>query len=132
MDVPPHPRHGSRGVPGLCRIRHPRPEPARPGGNPLLIALLRVLPISYDALEFTANIGMFIPIGALVAVLSRHWWLAVVVGIALTCGIEFMQQLLPTRYPEVRDILSNTLGATIGASVVALVAWAKRSRPLSN
>jgi len=108
------------------------PSPPDPAGNPLLIALLRVLPISYDALEFTANIGMFIPIGALVAVLSRHWWLAVVVGIALTCGIEFMQQLLPARYPEVRDILSNTLGATIGASVVASVAWAKRSRPLSN
>jgi len=95
------------------------PSPPDPAGSTLLIALLTVLPVSCDALEFMANIAMFVPIGVLVAVLTRHWWIAVVVGIALTCGIEFVQQFLPARYPEVRDILSNTLGTVIGAGLVA-------------
>ena len=96
------------------------PAPPNPARNELLLQLLQVLPISYDALEFTANIGMFVPIGALVAILSRHWWIGVVVGIALTCGIEFTQQFLPARFPDVRDMLANSLGALIGVAGVAL------------
>ena len=96
------------------------PAPPNPARNELLLQLLQVLPISYDAVEFTANIGMFVPIGALVAILSRHWWIGVVVGIALTCGIEFTQQFLPARFPDVRDMLANSLGALIGVAGVAL------------
>jgi glycopeptide antibiotics resistance protein len=97
------------------------PAPPDPARNELLLQLLKVLPIGYDTLEFTANVGMFVPIGALVAILSRHWWIGVVVGIALTCGIEFTQQFLPARFPDVRDILANSVGALIGAAGVALV-----------
>ena len=96
------------------------PAPPDPARNELLLQVLEVLPISYDALEFTANIGMFVPIGALIAILSRHWWIGVVAGLALTCGIEFTQQFLPARFPEVRDIVANSLGALIGVAGVAL------------
>ena len=96
------------------------PAPPDPARNELLLQLLKVLPISYDALEFTANIGMFVPIGALIAILSRHWWIGVVAGLALTCGIEFTQQFLPARFPDVRDIVANSLGALIGVAGVAL------------
>ena len=97
------------------------PAPPDPARNELLLRLLEVLPISYDALEFTANVGMFVPIGALVAALGRHWWIALAVGIALTCGIEFVQLFLPARFPDVRDILANSLGALLGAVAVAAV-----------
>ena len=97
------------------------PAPPNPARNELLLQLLKILPISYDALEFTANIGMFVPIGALVTILSRHLWIGIVVGIALTCGIEFTQQFLPARFPDVRDLVANSLGALIGATAVAMV-----------
>ena len=102
------------------------PSPPDPAGNDFVRRLLELVPISYDALEFTANIGMFVPVGALVAALSRHWWIAVVVGIALTCGIEFVQQFLPARYPEARDLLSNSLGTLIGAGVAAVITRSRR------
>ena len=97
------------------------PAPPNPARNELLLQLLKILPISYDALEFTANIGMFVPIGALVAILSRHLWIGIVVGIALTCGIEFTQQFLPARFPDVRDLVANSLGALLGVAGVALL-----------
>jgi glycopeptide antibiotics resistance protein len=72
--------------------------------------------ITYDRVEFAANIGMFVPIGVLLLLLfgRRLWWFAIVVGIMLTCSIEFTQQFLPTRYPDVRDLLANTGGTIIG------------------
>lgn len=103
------------------------PAPPNPARNELLLQLLKVLPISYDGLEFTANIGMFVPIGALVAILSRHWWVGLVVGVALTCGIEFAQQFLPARFPDTRDLLANSLGALIGVLGVTGVALARRT-----
>ena len=97
------------------------PAPPNPARNELLLQLLKIVPMSYEALEFTANIGMFVPIGALVAILSRHLWIGIVVGIALTCGIEFTQQFLPARFPDVRDLVANSLGALLGVAGVALL-----------
>ena len=102
---------------GFVTLNPAPPDPAR---NELLLAVLRVIPISYEAVEFTANVGMFVPIGVLVATLSRHWWIGFVVGIALTCGIEFTQLFMPARFPSVSDLVANSLGALIGAVAVAL------------
>jgi glycopeptide antibiotics resistance protein len=72
--------------------------------------------ITYDRVEFAANIGMFVPVGVLLLLLfgCRLWWFAIVVGIMLTCSIEFTQQFLPTRYPDVRDLVANAGGTIIG------------------
>ena len=102
---------------GFVTLNPAPPDPAR---NELLLAVLGVIPISYEALEVAANVGMFVPIGVLVAMLSRHWWIAFVVGIALTCGIEFTQLFLPARFPSVSDLAANSTGALIGAVMVAL------------
>jgi glycopeptide antibiotics resistance protein len=105
------------------------PAPPDPAGNGFVLWLLRVLPISYDALEFTANVGMFVPIGVLVAMLSRHWWIALVVGVALTCGIEFTQQFLPARFPSVSDLVANSSGALVGALAVSCASRFRRREP---
>jgi glycopeptide antibiotics resistance protein len=90
--------------------------------------------VTYSVLEFTANIALFVPAGVLGVLWlgRRRWWLAVPVGLALTCAIEAVQALaLPDRYPDVRDLVSNTLGALIGAAatVVALRALLRPHRP---
>lgn len=84
--------------------------------------------ITYSGVEFTANIVMFVPMGVLFTLLlgMRRWWIALIVGFAATCAIEFTQIFLPTRYSDVRDIVANTVGTAIGIGIVALVVWLKR------
>jgi glycopeptide antibiotics resistance protein len=83
--------------------------------------------VTYPGVEFTANIVMFIPMGVLFTLLLgvRRWWVALLVGVASTCLIEGLQSFMPTRYSEVRDLISNTLGTLVGIGIVAL---AVRSR----
>lgn len=84
--------------------------------------------VTYDGVEFTANIAMFVPMGVLFTLLLglRRWWLALLIGIAATCAIELTQQLLPTRYSDPRDIVANSLGALVGIGIVAVLARVRR------
>ncbi|MEO6827222.1 MAG: VanZ family protein [Microbacteriaceae bacterium] len=87
--------------------------------------------ITYDRLEFTANMAMFLPVGLFFLLLfgRRLWWLAILLSFALTVGIEFVQLFLPTRVSDVRDILSNTSGAVIGVFLgLVLTARSRGSR----
>jgi len=79
--------------------------------------------LTYSRVEFIANIIMFIPIGVfLLLLMGRSWWLpAIVAGIALTFVIEFIQLFLPTRVPDVRDLVSNSFGAVIGVLAALLI-----------
>ena len=79
--------------------------------------------ITYDLVEFTANVAMFVPLGCLFVLLlgGRRWWLALVFGILLTCFIEFTQQFLPTRVPDVRDVFANSLGTALGICVGLMI-----------
>jgi len=91
-----------------------------------------VTPLTYGAVEFLANIAMFVPIGVLVTLLSRRWWMAAVVGFALTCAIEFTQTFLPARFPDVQDIFANTLGAVLGCLAVTAVRRIRASRATTS
>jgi VanZ family protein len=73
----------------------------------------------YADLEFLGNIALFFPLGLLLILfLGRNrWWVVVLIGIALTCGIEFTQHFIPTRVPDVRDLIANSTGAVAGVLV---------------
>lgn len=74
----------------------------------------------YSTVEFTANIGMFVPLGVLVFVLRRRWWL-LLAGSAFSGFIELFQaSFLPGRVGEWRDIVSNSLGYLLGAAIALL------------
>ena len=84
--------------------------------------------VEYDTVEFFANIGMFVPLGVLTAVLlpRRARWVLLFAGTAFSGFIELYQLLLlPGRVGEWRDVLSNSLGFLLGAGVVAII---RRSR----
>ncbi|HLT68510.1 MAG TPA: VanZ family protein [Microbacterium sp.] len=76
----------------------------------------------YMELEFVANIGMFIPLGFLLglALPGWGWWLALILLPAYSAGIEWVQgEYLGDRVSDVRDIVSNSLGAWIGTFMAA-------------
>ena len=92
----------------------------------------------YDAIEFGANIGMFVPFGFLLALLltSRWAWLAVFIAMALSTGIEvFQREFLPARVFDPRDIVANSVGAIIGvagAAVFRAVIRPRRKRVIAR
>ncbi|WP_257930023.1 VanZ family protein [Brevibacterium sp. 239c] len=80
--------------------------------------------LTYTLVEKLANVAMFVPFGFLIALHKgrRRWWVGWVAGAVFTCLIEGTQATLlsPTRYATISDLITNTLGAGIGA-VLALV-----------
>jgi glycopeptide antibiotics resistance protein len=111
------------------------PQPADAGPDGFVRQILAVLRqsaltswLSYDGVEFTANVVMFVPMGVLFTLLFglRRWWLALVIGIAATCLIEGAQVFIPTRVSDVRDLVANTLGTLLGIAIVAASALVRR------
>lgn len=76
----------------------------------------------YRKLEFTANVGMFLPLGLLLALLPprRWWWLALLWIPALSLAIEFVQwRFISARFGSAMDVVANTLGGYVGATAGA-------------
>ncbi len=86
---------------------------------------------TFDRLEFLANVAMFAPLGLFfVLLLGRpRWWLAILLAIAVTFGIEFAQQFIAGRVSDPRDLVANSLGATLG-TVAAMILTASKARRL--
>lgn len=108
------------------------PQPLDEGTDSLVWRLLgffsrhRLLEwINYSTLEFLANVAMFVPVGLFFLLLlgRRRWWLAIVLGVALTCSIEFAQIFIPGRVSDYRDVVSNSVGATAGVIVALILTW---------
>ncbi|WP_022886190.1 VanZ family protein [Glaciibacter superstes] len=106
------------------------PQPSQTSSNGWLLRALGFFArhdstdwITYSLVEFIANIAMFIPIGVFFLLLfgRRKWWLAIFVGVVLTCFIEFVQLFLPARYPDVSDLVANSTGTVIGVSLALVL-----------
>jgi glycopeptide antibiotics resistance protein len=84
--------------------------------------------LSFNDLEFVANIALFVPLGLFFVLLvgKRQWWLAFGLAVMLTAGIEWVQQFIPSRVSDARDIVSNSLGAAIGVVITLIVAAARQ------
>jgi glycopeptide antibiotics resistance protein len=85
--------------------------------------------VNYDFADFVANVGFFVPIGLVAALLLpwRAWWLAMPLGAALSGALELGQALfLPERYASWSDVLANTIGAVLGALVGAALRSSNR------
>lgn len=79
--------------------------------------------LDYDRLEFLANIALFVPIGVFLLLLfgAGGWWLAAIGSFAMTAVIETIQQQMPSRVSDERDLLANTIGALIGIALGLLL-----------
>ena len=103
-------------------------EDARPGWVSSVFELIDEMRAAfspaYVALEFTANVAMFVPFGMLVwlALARPRWWIVMLLGFATTVTIELVQRALPSRYSTLSDVIANTLGAAIGLLLVRALA----------
>lgn len=73
------------------------------------------------SVEFLANVAVFVVWGALATALlgRQRWGWAVFAGASFSLIIEIVQ-ISTTRISDPRDLVANTLGALIGAGLVAL------------
>ncbi|WP_168207456.1 VanZ family protein [Microlunatus elymi] len=80
---------------------------------------------SYTTLEKAANVGMFVPIGFLVALQFGRWWAGLLFGLLFSLLIEGIQATLlaATRTASISDVVTNTIGAAIGALLAGLLLW---------
>ncbi|CAN5397143.1 hypothetical protein BH09ACT4_BH09ACT4_22760 [soil metagenome] len=117
------------GVVGFITIG---PQPLDDGTDSLVWRLLGFFArfhgtqwITYATLEFWANVAMFVPVGLFFLLLlgRGRWWLAILLGVLLTCAIEFSQLFIPSRVSDPRDILANSVGALVGVMAALIVTW---------
>ncbi len=81
--------------------------------------------ITYPAIEFGANVVLFVPIGMLLLLIAgrRWWWLAILSGMLLSASIEIAQLFIPGRVSDVRDLVSNSIGAFVGVLAALVITW---------
>lgn len=116
------------------------PQPLDTQGRGILLRVIRHLQqyeatawVTYSGVEFTANVLMFVPLGLMFVLLlgRRRWWLAILVAVAFTVGIETAQLFLRDRIPDVRDLVANASGAVLGV-VTALALTHARAREIAR
>lgn len=74
------------------------------------------------------NVLLFVPLGAGLALLTGwSWWRVTLAAAASSTAVELLQLVLP-RDADVWDVLTNTLGAAIGALAVGAVRLRRRGR----
>jgi len=76
--------------------------------------------VSGGIVEFLANVAMFLPLSVLGSLLAPAWrwkqWVAF--GFCISVAIELGQlAMLPGRFASGVDVLANTLGALLGATL---------------
>lgn len=87
--------------------------------------------VDYAFIESFANVLLFVPVGLLFGLMvPLRWWpIALLLGPALSAGIELAQRyLLEERYATVNDIIANSLGATIGVLVAVVLRAVVKAR----
>ena len=79
------------------------------------------------------NVLLFVPLGAVLALLTaRPWWWVVLPAAVVSGVIELVQGRWLDRVASWSDLVANTVGALLGAVAVSLLARARRrsaSRP---
>src|SRR5438477_1941760 len=66
------------------------------------------------------NVLLFFPLGAALAATGMPWARCLLGGALLSAAVEFAQMYIPGRDPSLGDVLSNTLGAGLGAALMPM------------
>jgi glycopeptide antibiotics resistance protein len=92
---------------------------------------------SHILISIIGNVAVFVPLGLAVArslALGRGVtsFAALAAGTAfgalVSVCIELLQMLSPSRFPDWRDLVLNTLGALVGAVLAVLIGYVRRRK----
>jgi VanZ family protein len=87
--------------------------------------------INYWTVEAAANVGLFVPLGIVASfAFPRKWpWQIAAFGLLVSGCIELGQQLfLHDRFASPVDLVTNTLGAVIGAVLAQTAFWGVKKK----
>ncbi|SMG15946.1 VanZ family protein [Agreia pratensis] len=87
--------------------------------------------ITYSVVESASNVVMFVPLGALIALLAwpSLWWVSGLLGFVASLTIELTQALwLPQRFPSAGDVVANTAGALLGGAAICVLRYVQLGR----
>ncbi|WP_439592373.1 VanZ family protein [Microbacterium sp.] len=93
------------------------PVPIDRDADAILASMTQAVPwLTYERIEFLANVVLFMPFGLLlVATLRRRGTLALLIAVGVSIVMEAGQAaFLLERTPSILDIVANTTGAAIG------------------
>ena len=104
----------------------------RTDASPLLV-LLHSWPSHFTRFEFrdgASNVLFYAPLGAVAfLVFRRRLWAALLLGIALSAGIEMLQVYDATRTCSLYDVVCNLAGTAAGAAAAMVLPIARASWP---
>jgi VanZ family protein len=98
-------------------------------------------PVAFVKWDVFLNVVGYVPLGflTLLALASSRWPLGVTVLLSITCcvgysfGMEVLQSALPTRTPNLADLITNTTGTLIGSGIALMFApWLLSSGGLTG
>ncbi|WP_320536359.1 VanZ family protein [Pseudarthrobacter sp. IC2-21] len=117
------------------------PSPVDAPVQSQLAAVLKVLHthgvpawFNYQFVEATANVLLFVPVGFVAGLAhpKRRWWHIGVLGLVVSSCIELGQLLfLHNRFASISDIVTNAVGAVIGALLALLAFKQQQARHVS-
>jgi hypothetical protein len=95
--------------------------------------LLNLVPLRFEGqasvIDAVLNVGVFVPLGLLLAAAAVRLPVTILVGLLLTLGIETTQYLTQVgRTADINDVLTNTTGTILGWAIGAGIVQINRRR----
>jgi glycopeptide antibiotics resistance protein len=95
--------------------------------------LLNLVPLRFEGpasvIDAVLNVGVFVPLGLLLAAAAIRLPVTFLIGLLLTLGIETTQYLTQVgRTADINDVLTNTTGTVLGWAAGAAVVQITRRR----
>jgi glycopeptide antibiotics resistance protein len=96
-------------------------------------SLLNLVPMKFEGpgavVDAVLNIGVFVPLGLLLAAAAVRFPVALLIGLLLSAAIEVSQYLVQVgRTSDVNDLITNTTGTVVGWAVGAAIVQINRRR----
>lgn len=96
-------------------------------------SLLNLVPLKFEGpgavVDAVLNIGVFVPLGLLLAAAAIRFPVALLIGLLLSAAIEVSQYLVQVgRTSDVNDLITNTTGTVVGWAVGAAIVHINRRR----
>jgi glycopeptide antibiotics resistance protein len=94
-------------------------------------SLLNFVPLKFEGpgaiVDAVLNVGVFVPLGLLLAAAAVRFPVALLIGLLLSAAIEVSQYLVQVgRTSDVNDLITNTTGTVLGWAVGAAIVHVRR------